>query len=167
MGVGDLLRDGRSFTARKARSMGGTVGRSFSRTREKLHGLLVPSQPGVREVRVTTTPVDDMPGEPVDIDTLRDQVVWALKTVYDPEIPVNIWDLGLIYGVNLDAAGRVAIDMTLTSPNCPVAESLPLQVKHRVLDIPAVSAVKLELTWDPPWSYERMSEAARLELGFM
>ena len=96
---------------------------------------------------------------------LKDQVIAALKRVYDPEMPVNIYDLGLIYGVTVDDAGAAAIRMTLTAPNCPVAGSLPAEVERAVRAVPGVSAVKLELTFDPPWSKERMSEAAKLALG--
>ena len=96
---------------------------------------------------------------------LKDHVIAALKRVYDPEMPVNIYDLGLIYGVTVDDAGAAAIRMTLTAPNCPVAGSLPADVERAVRAVPGVSAVKLELTFDPPWSKERMSEAAKLALG--
>jgi FeS assembly SUF system protein len=97
--------------------------------------------------------------------TLKDQVTAALKTVYDPEMPVNIYELGLIYGLTVDAEGRVGIRMTLTAPNCPVAGTLPGEVEGAVRAVPGVTAVKLELTFDPPWSKDRMSEAAKLELG--
>jgi FeS assembly SUF system protein len=97
--------------------------------------------------------------------SLQNQVVAALKKVYDPEMPVNIYDLGLIYEVSVDAAGQVAIRMTLTAPNCPVAGSLPAEVERAVRAVPGVAGVKLELTFDPPWSKDRMSEAAKLSLG--
>ena len=97
--------------------------------------------------------------------TLQDEVVAALKTVYDPEMPVNIYELGLIYRVEADAAGQVQIQMTLTAPNCPVAGTLPGEVEHAVRAVPGVSGVKLELTFDPPWSKDRMSQAAKLALG--
>ena len=96
---------------------------------------------------------------------LKDHVIAALKRVYDPEMPVNIYDLGLIYGVTVDDAGAAAIRMTLTAPNCPVAGSLPAEVERAVRAVPGVTDVKLELTFDPPWSKDRMSEAAKLELG--
>jgi len=89
----------------------------------------------------------------------------ALKTVYDPEMPINIYELGLIYDVAVDAAGEAAIRMTLTAPNCPVAGSLPADVERAVRAVPGVTGVKLELTFDPPWSKDRMSEAAKLALG--
>ena len=99
--------------------------------------------------------------------SLEDRVVAALKTVYDPEIPVNIYDLGLIYSVSIDNHDRVDIRMTLTSPACPVAGTLPCEVEQRVREVVGVSAVTVELVWDPPWTRERMSEAAQLELGLL
>jgi FeS assembly SUF system protein len=97
--------------------------------------------------------------------SLKDEIVAALKRVYDPEIPINIYDLGLVYGVLADEEGRVAIRMTLTAPNCPVAGSLPGDVERAVRAVPGVAEVKVELTFDPPWSKEKMSEAAELALG--
>jgi len=97
--------------------------------------------------------------------TLKDQVVAAMRKVYDPEMPVNIYELGLIYGVDVNDQGQVAIRMTLTAPNCPVAGSLPADVERAVRAVPGVSGVTLELTFDPPWSKDRMSEAAKLALG--
>jgi FeS assembly SUF system protein len=97
--------------------------------------------------------------------SLQDQVVAALKTVYDPEMPVNIYELGLIYDVSVDDAGEAAIRMTLTAPNCPVAGSLPAEVERAVRAVPGVTGVTLTLTFDPPWSKDRMSEAAKLALG--
>jgi FeS assembly SUF system protein len=97
--------------------------------------------------------------------TLKDRVVAAMRKVYDPEMPVNIYELGLIYGVEVGVDGQVAIRMTLTAPNCPVAGSLPADVERAVRAVPGVSGVKLELTFDPPWTKDRMSEAAKLALG--
>jgi FeS assembly SUF system protein len=99
-------------------------------------------------------------------ETLREQVIEALRRVYDPEIPVNIYDLGLVYELNLDEAGKVHIRMTLTAPNCPVAGSLPAEVEARVRAVNGVSDVKVELVFDPPWTPSRMSDAAKLQLGF-
>jgi FeS assembly SUF system protein len=96
---------------------------------------------------------------------LRDAVIEVLKTVYDPEIPVNIWEVGLIYEVNVDDGGNVHILMTLTSPMCPVAESLPPEVEEKVAALEGVASARVEITWDPPWDPEMMSEAAKLELG--
>lgn len=97
--------------------------------------------------------------------SVTDQVVAALRTVYDPEMPVNIYELGLIYDASVDDEGRAAIRMTLTAPNCPVAGTLPGDVERAVRAVPGVTDVKLELTFDPPWSKDRMSEAAKLALG--
>jgi FeS assembly SUF system protein len=97
--------------------------------------------------------------------TLEEKVLAALRTCYDPEIPVNIFELGLIYEMNVDSEGAVSIKMTLTSPACPVAGTLPGEVQSKVQGIPGVKSVKVELVWDPPWDKSRMSEAAMLELG--
>ena len=97
--------------------------------------------------------------------SLRDQVIAALKKVYDPEMPVNIYELGLVYSLDVDDQGQASIRMTLTAPNCPVAGSLPAEVERAARAVPGVSGVKLELTFDPPWSKDRMSEAAKLALG--
>jgi FeS assembly SUF system protein len=90
----------------------------------------------------------------------------ALKTVFDPEIPVDIYELGLVYGVQADAAGRVQVQMTLTSPACPSAQQLPVEVRYKVGAVEGVSDVRVEIVWDPPWSPEKMSDVARLHLGF-
>ena len=92
-------------------------------------------------------------------------IIEALKTVYDPEIPVNIYELGLIYKIEVDEKNKVNIDMTLTSPNCPVAESLPNEVKENIKKVEGVSDVNLNLVWEPPWDKDKMSEAAKLELN--
>ena len=95
---------------------------------------------------------------------LKDQVINEIKKIYDPEIPVNIYELGLIYKIEVDQKNKVKVDMTLTSPNCPVAESLPNQVKENIMKIEGVSEVDLNLVWEPPWTKDKMSEAAKLEL---
>ena len=97
--------------------------------------------------------------------SLKDQVIAALKKVFDPEMPVNIYELGLIYGVDVSNDGLVLIRMTLTAPNCPVAGTLPGDAERAVRAVPGVTDVKLELTFDPPWTKDRMSEAAKLALG--
>ena len=99
------------------------------------------------------------------MNELKEKVILEIKKIYDPEIPVNIYELGLIYNINIDEKNKVNIDMTLTSPNCPVAESLPNSVKENVLKVDGVSDVDLKLEWDPPWGKDRMSEAAKLELN--
>ncbi len=96
---------------------------------------------------------------------IKDQVIAEIKKIYDPEIPVNIYELGLIYDINIDAKNNVKINMTLTSPNCPVAESLPNEVKNNIKEIKEVNNVDLELVWDPPWDKSMMSESAKLELN--
>jgi FeS assembly SUF system protein len=96
---------------------------------------------------------------------MKDRIIDALRRVYDPEIPINVYELGLIYGLDADDSGNVAIRMTLTAPNCPVAGSLPAEVERAARAVPGVTAVKVELTFDPPWSKDRMSEAAKLALG--
>jgi FeS assembly SUF system protein len=96
---------------------------------------------------------------------LKDDIIGALKTVYDPEIPMNIYELGLVYGVEADEGGRARVRMTLTAPNCPVAGSLPAEVERKVRSVPGVTDVSVELVFDPPWSKEKMSAAARLALG--
>lgn len=98
---------------------------------------------------------------------MRTEVIDVLKSCYDPEIPVDIYELGLIYEVNVDPANNVKVLMTLTSPTCPVAESLPPEVEQKIKGIPGIGDVKVELTWEPPWNQEMMSEAAKLELGFL
>ena len=98
-------------------------------------------------------------------DGLRPRVIEALQTVHDPEIPVNIYELGLIYRLDIDADGRVGIDMTLTAPNCPVADLIPEQVMVAVEDVDGVTAADVQLVWDPPWDPSKMSEEARLALG--
>ena len=96
---------------------------------------------------------------------LKDKVIKEIKKIYDPEIPVNIYELGLIYDINIDNENNVKINMTLTSPNCPVAESLPNEVKNSVKEIKDVKNVDLNLVWEPPWYKSMMSESAKLELN--
>ena len=96
---------------------------------------------------------------------IKNKVIEAVKKIYDPEIPVNIYELGLIYKIDVDEKNKVNVDMTLTSPNCPVAESLPNEVKENIKKVEGVSDVNLNLVWEPPWDKEKMSEAAKLELN--
>ena len=95
------------------------------------------------------------------------QVIEALRTIFDPEIPVNIYDLGLVYDVKVDAAGAVEVRMTLTSPQCPVAQSLPAEVQAKVKEVPGVTEAKVDVVWEPPWDPAKMSEAAKLQLGML
>ena len=99
-------------------------------------------------------------------ESLDDRIVAALREVYDPEIPVNIYDLGLIYRIDCDDMGVVEIDMTLTAPGCPVAQTFPGTVEAAVQNVEGVAGAEVELVWEPPWTPDRMSEAAKLELGF-
>ncbi|MFG0316378.1 MAG: iron-sulfur cluster assembly protein, partial [Planctomycetota bacterium JB042] len=101
----------------------------------------------------------------VDESPLRGEVIEALKRVYDPEIPVDIWELGLIYAVRIGDGGKLEVDMTLTSPHCPSAEELPGDAEKRLRAIEGVNDVKVQVVWDPPWDKEKMSEVAMLELG--
>lgn len=100
-------------------------------------------------------------------DALRDQAIEVLSTIFDPEIPVNIYELGLVYDVAASEDGDLTITMTLTTPNCPVAGSMPGEVEGKVGALPGVRHVDVNLVWDPPWTPEKMSEAAKLELGFL
>lgn len=108
-----------------------------------------------------------MEQETIDTRELGEKIVRVLKTIYDPEIPVDIYELGLIYDVFVNEAFEVRVLMTLTSPNCPVAESLPLEVEEKVKSLDVVKDAEVEITFDPPWTQELMSEEARLELGFL
>lgn len=99
--------------------------------------------------------------------TLRDQVEETLRTVYDPEIPVNIFDLGLVYKIEVGEEGKVLVIMTLTAPGCPVAGSIMEEVNNKISAIPGVSSADVRLTFDPPWTKDMMSEEAKLELGFL
>ena len=110
-------------------------------------------------------PADAAPGEPGG--ELYEKVIDALKEIFDPEIPVNIYDLGLIYGVDVSEDGDVEIMMTLTTPHCPVAESMPGEVELRVGAVPGVRDAQVEITWTPPWDPSKMSDEARLELGML
>jgi FeS assembly SUF system protein len=98
---------------------------------------------------------------------IENEVLEALRTCFDPEIPVNIYELGLIYNVKVEEGGAVTITMTLTSPHCPAAQSMPAEIEEKVKAVPGVSEVKIDLVWDPPWDPSKMSEAARLQLGMM
>lgn len=111
----------------------------------------------------STTP----PSGPIDVDDLRRRIIESLRTVYDPEIPVNLYDLGLIYALDIDPTGDVRVTMTLTTPNCPVAESMPGKVRDAVKGVEDVRNAAVTLTWEPPWTGERMTEDARMALDMM
>ncbi len=102
-----------------------------------------------------------------DLQNLGEEVVGVLCEIYDPEIPVNIYELGLIYDIQVSNDGDVKIEMTFTAPNCPVAESLPIEIKEKVQKLSWVKAVDVNITWEPPWNKGMMSEEAKLELGFL
>jgi FeS assembly SUF system protein len=125
------------------------VGDSFERKRDYLEGFLAQQKPA--------EPAGD----------LYEAVIEALKDIYDPEIPVNIYDLGLIYDVEITPENHALVKMTLTTPNCPVAESMPGEVELRVGSVPGVGHAEVELVWDPPWDPQRMSDEAKLELGML
>jgi FeS assembly SUF system protein len=110
-------------------------------------------------------PIDDIVPDPVKMAEIRPQVLEVLGTVFDPEIPVNIRELGLIYDVLVDKDGRVGVRMTLTAPACPAAQSLPVEVRDKAAGVPGVTEAKVEIVWEPPWTKDRMSEAAKLQLG--
>lgn len=137
-----------------------------------------PQQAPSDEVRVTleadmlqkTKEIDAAPAPDHDIDiddsTLAANVIEALREIYDPEIPVNIYDMGLIYKVQIEQ-GKAEIDMTLTTPGCPVAQSFPGMVESTIRKVPGIKEAKVELVWDPPWTQENLSEEARLQLGLI
>jgi FeS assembly SUF system protein len=104
---------------------------------------------------------------PVNVDEIESKAIGALQTCYDPEIPVNIYELGLIYDVRVNDSGDVHVIMTLTSPNCPAAAELPAEVQSKVSSIPGVTSARVEIVFDPPWDPSRMTEAARLQLGML
>jgi FeS assembly SUF system protein len=127
---------------------------------------------GSRDEVATETPTTRQPAKELSapltaeqMEELRQHIVNELHRCYDPEIPVNIYELGLIYGIDIQPSGAVSIRMTLTSPACPVAGSLPGEVKGRVYNLANVTAVNVDVVWDPPWDKDRMSEAAKLQLG--
>lgn len=124
-------------------------------------------QPGSDESPANeySEPLDDITPDPVKMVELRPLVLDAIATVYDPEIPVNIKELGLIYDVLVDKDGRVGVRMTLTAPACPAAQTLPVEVKNKVAAVPGVTQSKVEIVWEPPWDKDRMSDAAKLQLG--
>lgn len=115
----------------------------------------------------TTTANPDPAASPAQPEALRPRVVEALRAIYDPEVPVNIYDLGLIYQLDIDDHGSVALSMTLTAPGCPVAQTFPGTVEAAVKAVPGVKDAKVELVWEPPWTRDRMSEAAKLQLGML
>ena len=122
------------------------------------------SEKKIKKNKITESVIEDIPSD-ILLKNIKEDIISALETVYDPEIPVNIYELGLIYDINVDEKNNVKINMTLTTPNCPVAESLPKEVKDSIMEIKEVNKVDLDLVWDPPWDKSMMSEAAKLELN--
>ena len=129
------------------------VSETFARKRDYLAGFLSGE----------TKPAEEVPANA----DLKEAVVEALKSVYDPEIPVDIYELGLIYDIDIREDGDAVVTMTLTTPHCPVAESLPNEVELRVLSVPGIRDAEVKLVWDPPWDPSKMSDEARLELGML
>jgi FeS assembly SUF system protein len=131
----------------------------------------------MKQIPVVQNPSANTPAVPAGSDTagmivdaeraaaLNPDIIKALSTVFDPEIPVNIYELGLIYEIIVDASSTVGIRMTLTAPACPAAQTLPVEVKNKIAQIPGVAGVKVDIVWDPPWDRDRMSDAAKLQLG--
>jgi FeS assembly SUF system protein len=114
---------------------------------------------------VPSDSIEDIVPDTARTTELRPAIVEALQTVFDPEIPVNIYELGLIYDILIDQAGHAGIRMTLTAPGCPAAQSLPVEVREKVANVPGVASSRVEIVWEPPWTKDRMSEAAKLQLG--
>jgi FeS assembly SUF system protein len=114
---------------------------------------------------IPSEPISDITPDPAKIAELRPAILDALRTVFDPEIPVNIYELGLIYDVIVDTDANVGVRMTLTAPACPAAQSLPVEVRDKVARVPGVQSARVEIVWEPPWTKDRMSEAAKLQLG--
>ena len=130
-----------------------TAAQTFERKRDYLAGFLAEKKPAV--------PQGGAGGQ------LMESVIEALKSIFDPEIPVDIYELGLIYGVDISEDGDAVVTMTLTTPHCPVAESMPAEVELRVLSVPGIRDAEVKLVWDPPWDPSKMSDEARLELGML
>ena len=130
-----------------------TAAQKLDRKRDYLEGFLA------------VAPSTDTPNQPGG--AIYDAIIERLKGIFDPEIPVNIYDLGLIYGVEVDDNGEAVVSMTLTTPHCPVAESMPAEVEIQVGSVPGVSHAEVNLVWDPPWDPAKMSDEAKLELGML
>jgi FeS assembly SUF system protein len=121
--------------------------------------------PDPADLPAPTTQTTAVVADAARTEALKPAILDAIRTVFDPEIPVNIMELGLVYDVWVDAGGVAGIRMTLTAPGCPAAQSLPVEVAHKVKAVPGVSDAKVDVVWDPPWTKDRMSDAAKLQLG--
>ena|SRR3989339_816441 len=108
----------------------------------------------------------EVEAQKLEVVEMQEKVIRALKTCYDPEIPVDIWELGLIYELNFDLEKNLLVNMTLTSPMCPVAETLPPEVQQKLQSVPGIGKVRVEIVWNPPWDKDMMSDVAKVELGF-
>jgi FeS assembly SUF system protein len=129
---------------------------------------VMPNQPPLNEFTADSGDVAmDKATQTLDTEDLEEEIISALKMVYDPEIPVNVYDLGLIYDLNVDNEGHAEVVMTLTAPGCPVAGSMPGWVKDAVENVPGVTSADVELAWEPPWTQEMMSMRAKLELNMI
>jgi FeS assembly SUF system protein len=149
----DPPRNGEGNHAQHGGGVGGTAAETFERKRDYLAGFLSPEK------------VEEPRGGPGS--DLQAAVIEVLKSIYDPEIPVDIYELGLIYNVEVGEDGDATITMTLTTPHCPVAESLPQEVELRAMSVPGIRDAVVNLVWDPPWDPSKMSDEARLELGML
>ena len=125
----------------------------------------LPMIPPPPETPSPTTDTAGMVPDAAKTEALKPKIIDAIRTVFDPEIPVNIWELGLIYDVFVDSHGVAAVQMTLTAPGCPAAQSLPVEVANRVKAVEGVTDAKVDVVWEPPWTKDRMSDAAKLQLG--
>lgn len=123
---------------------------------------MIPSEQPTPPPEAAKTPLT---ADPQKTDELKPAIVTAISTVFDPEIPVNIWELGLIYDIAVDASGVALVTMTLTAPGCPAAQSLPSEVERKVRGVPGVADAKVDVVWEPGWTKDRMSDAAKLQLG--
>ena len=150
-----LTSDKRSDGAPEAAASEPAAGRGLDTS-----ALTAPAEPASTEAPQVG------PADPAQVAALQGPIIDALKTVYDPEIPVDIYELGLIYDIVVDAERRVLVRMTLTSPACPSAQQLPSEVRFKAKAVPGVTDAAVEVVWEPPWDKDRMSEAAKLQLGF-
>jgi FeS assembly SUF system protein len=123
---------------------------------------MIPSEQPTPPAEAPTTPLT---ADPQKTEALKPAITAAISTVFDPEIPVNIWELGLIYDIAVDASGVALVTMTLTAPGCPAAQSLPAEVERKVKAVPGVADAKIDVVWEPGWTKDRMSDAAKLQLG--
>ena len=127
--------------------------------------VVQPEQPEAKPVTGFSGNTDGMVADAAKTTALKPEIIKAISTVFDPEIPVNIWELGLIYDVFVDANDVAAVRMTLTAPGCPVAQTLPLEVASKVKAVPGVADAKVDIVWEPSWTKDRMSDVAKLQLG--